>query len=135
MKKLIIVRGIPGSGKSTHAKELQKELNAAHWEADMFFMKDGKYNWNPKLAHIAHMWCFKKVFKSFEDYDTVIVSNTFLNPSDMKQYITEAQKLGIEVEVHRMTNEFQNVHGVPEERLQEMKNKLRDYPGEILYHA
>lgn len=41
MKKLIILRGIPGSGKTTHAHELmqyyiKENKNVAHFEADMF---------------------------------------------------------------------------------------------------
>ena len=41
-KVLYIVRGIPGSGKSTFAKS----LGGTHFEADMFFMKDGEYKFD-----------------------------------------------------------------------------------------
>jgi predicted kinase len=42
MATLTIVRGLPGSGKSTYAKS----LNVFHIEADMFCMKDGKYEFD-----------------------------------------------------------------------------------------
>ena len=41
-KVLYIVRGIPGSGKSTFAKS----LGGTHFEADMFFMKNGEYKYD-----------------------------------------------------------------------------------------
>ena len=63
MKKLVIIRGIPGSGKSTHASGLIKAYQSegrttAHFEADMFFThEDGSYHWNPKQIGFAHQWC------------------------------------------------------------------------------
>ena len=41
---LYIVRGVPGSGKTTYSKQ----LGIFHVEADMFHMKDGEYRWDPK---------------------------------------------------------------------------------------
>ena len=55
MKKLIILRGIPGSGKTTHARELMQyyineNATVTHFEADMFFTKsDGTYDWKPPV--------------------------------------------------------------------------------------
>lgn len=47
-KKLYIIRGAPGSGKSTKAKALIAEnLDLLHFEADMFFEQDGPYKFNP----------------------------------------------------------------------------------------
>ena len=39
MKTLYIVRGVPGSGKSTFAKT----LGGTHFETDNYFMIDGEY--------------------------------------------------------------------------------------------
>ena len=39
MKELILLRELPGAGKSTLAKRVCNQ----HIEADMFFMKDGEY--------------------------------------------------------------------------------------------
>lgn len=136
-KKLIIIRGIPGSGKSTYAKKLLEDLekegiSAKHYEADMFFMKNGEYVWNPMLAHKSHEWCFNKVFKSLEVNDVVIVSNTFTTQSEMDNYLTEAKNNDYDVTVYRMANEFQNQHGVPEQTLEKMKARFTDFDGEII---
>ena len=53
MKKLLLIIGIPGSGKSTLANKIKSEntefYDANVWEADKFFMKDGKYDFNPNI--------------------------------------------------------------------------------------
>jgi adenylate kinase family enzyme len=51
MEKIIyLVRGIPGSGKSTFAKS----LGGTHFETDQFFMVDGKYNFDGSKLKEAH---------------------------------------------------------------------------------
>jgi len=40
-KNLVIVRGLPGAGKSSFAKL----LGSAICTADDYFIKNGKYNW------------------------------------------------------------------------------------------
>jgi len=42
MSKLILVRGLPGSGKSTFAKT----FGCLHVEADMFYIVGGKYRFD-----------------------------------------------------------------------------------------
>jgi tRNA uridine 5-carbamoylmethylation protein Kti12 len=53
-KILYIVRGIPGSGKTTFAKS----LNCPVFEADMFFVNSqGIYNFDYTKIKDAHAWC------------------------------------------------------------------------------
>ena len=110
---LIIVRGIPGSGKSTFAKEIVKMFpdDSVHWESDMFFMHNGVYCWKPNKVNLAHRWCQQKVEKSFDAVDIVVVSNTFTTESEMKSYLDFAKENGISVQIVRMENRFENEHG------------------------
>ena len=59
MNKLILIRGLPGSGKSTFAKDLQ-DLNTDlyHYESDAFLMDDSKYVWAPHRIKQANNACF-----------------------------------------------------------------------------
>lgn len=138
MSKLYIIRGIPGSGKSTYADKLEKDLweegaEVTHHESDKFFMKDGEYRFDPSKLEEAHKQCFEKTFDSFDKgCDSVIVSNTFTTLWEMQPYLDKAKEKNIEVVVYRMANEFKNVHNVPEETLAKMKARFQDYENEII---
>ena len=55
-KILTLVRGLPGSGKSTFANWIWNEY--AICEADKFFYdKEGNYNFDATKLSQAHKWC------------------------------------------------------------------------------
>lgn len=137
MKKLVIIRGIPGSGKSTYANGLMKAYQSegrttAHFEADMFFThEDGSYHWNPKQIGFAHQWCQNQVRESLKNCDVVLVSNTSVKKKDVDIYVKIAQEAGAKYDIYRMFGQFQNVHEVPAETVQKMLESFEDYPGEL----
>jgi adenylate kinase family enzyme len=52
-KELVLMRGLPGSGKSTKARKIAGEVGVIY-STDDFFMIDGKYIYNPKLIGDYH---------------------------------------------------------------------------------
>ena len=84
MKKLILLRGLPGSGKSTFAKSISNE-STGHIESDMFFVKDGEYKFDGSKIKDAHNWCQDVVehWMNFIDFETLSpeysLKNIFLN--------------------------------------------------------
>lgn len=128
MSKLVIVRGIPGSGKSTFAKKLAKETDSAHFEADMFFIKDGEYHFDASKIKEAHEWCRDQVHKSIEADQSVVVSNTFVKMWEIKPYLS----MSSDIEVVEMTTRYQNVHGVPEEVVTRMEENWEEMDYSLL---
>lgn len=124
MAKLIIIRGIPGSGKSTMAKKMVAEGQAdTHWETDMFFLNEkGEYIFNRNELSNAHIKCQEKVRQDLEYNRRVIVSNTFVKKWEMQPYIDMAKELDVSLEILTVKGEFQNTHGVPEEVIARMKS-------------
>jgi predicted kinase len=123
-KVLYIVRGIPGSGKSTFAKTFK---TVEHYEADMFFMRGNGYEFDATKLKAAHEWCQDMVFMSMKRNEpTIVVSNTFTQEWEMEPYLEMAKTheykvFSIIVENrHGGTNE----HGVPEDKLEIMKNRF-----------
>ena len=58
---------------------------------------------------------------------SVIVSNTSLVKKEASPYIKLADHFGYEVEIHHMNGRFDNVHGVPKEKVQQMREKHQHY--------
>jgi predicted kinase len=130
MKKLrmTLIRGVPGSGKTTKALEiLEKEQNTDHWEADMFFERDGEYKFNPRLLGKAHAWCQKKTKESLKAGRNVIVANTFIKKWELEPYLLLAVDYNADVNYITCTGNYKNIHGVPEDKVESMRNNLEGY--------
>jgi len=96
-----------------------------HFEADMFFMIDGRYQFNPAKIRYAHEWCFECVRHSLMTCEeTVVVSNTFTQKWEAEKYLTLAKMAGVPVEIITCTEEYGSVHDVPEESMQKMRDRF-----------
>jgi predicted kinase len=129
MKELFLLRGLPGSGKSTLAKSLESIFC---YEADKYFEdEDGKYNFDPTKLKQAHQWCQDRVEKAMNAPNgfpplRITVSNTFTQEWEMQPYFDLAEKYGYRVYSLIVENRHGGVneHGVPEEKLVQMKNRF-----------
>ena len=129
---LFLIRGIPGSGKTSFATHIWNEY--AVCEADKFFYdKEGNYNFDPTKLKEAHAWCKNEVETRMIDhqnngqyYPEIAVSNTFTQEWEMKDYYDLAEKYGYKIVSLIVENRHggKNVHGVPDEKLEIMKNRF-----------
>lgn len=128
MKTLYIVRGIPGSGKSTFAKS----LGGSHFETDNFFMVDGEYKFDGSKIKDAHTWCQNGVNTAMilnntaGLNETIVVSNTFTQEWEMKPYFEMAETHGYRVFSIVVENRHGGVneHNVPDEVLTKMRDRF-----------
>ena len=131
-KVLTLVRGLPGSGKSTFANFIWNDY--AICEADKFFYdKEGNYNFDAIKLRYAHEWCREQVEIRMKDnqlneqfYTHIVVSNTFTKEWEMKPYFDLAERYGYRVYSLIVENRHGGVneHGVPAEKLEQMKNRF-----------
>lgn len=126
---LYLVRGLPGSGKSTFAKQLVSSgLVDDHFEADMFFIhpKTGEYNFNRDQLPKAHMWCQSETKESLSAGRSVVVSNTFVQEWEIEAYIEMAKECNAKLvsTVVENRHEGKTLHDVPEQVIKRMENSF-----------
>lgn len=123
-KILFIVRGLPGSGKSTFASI----LSDVYFEADQFFMQEGSYKFDPSKLRDAHAWCLAQVESMMQKSEPrIAVSNTFTQEWEMNSYFEAAKKYGYQVFSIIVENRHggKNAHGVPDDKIQIMKDRFQ----------
>jgi predicted kinase len=123
-KNLFLLRGLPGAGKST----LAKQLGGVNFEADRFFLdQNSEYKFDHTKLGEAHAWCRHSVMDAMRAGEpTVIVSNTFTQDWEMDPYYLLAEELGYRVFSLIVENRHGgiNSHGVPAEKLEQMKARF-----------
>ena len=124
-KILTICRGIPGSGKSTFAKQLTSNV----FESDHYFIdNEGNYNFDPSKIKDAHKDCQDNVRYAMESsISKIAVSNTSTQEWELQPYFELAEKYGYTVFSVVVENRHGGVnqHGVPEDKLQIMKDRFQ----------
>lgn len=128
---LLLVRGIPGSGKSTFVKRNYPQF--LHLENDMFHIDDeGHYCFDRRRQDEAVKWCLDMAELALSRGVSVVVSNTFTKRKYLKPYIDLAERYGHEHAVVRIDTYYGNVHDVPKEVVESMKRGFEDYEGETV---
>lgn len=91
--RLIIIKGIPGSGKTTYAKQIKDILKIVHnrdavmQEADMYMGP----RFDPKKLQSCHDMCQANTKANLQDGKLVIVSNTSTTKSERSIYMNIAR--------------------------------------------
>lgn len=145
-KKCVLMRGCPGSGKSTRAKERARRsrelgLSVVIVSADDYFVDaDGRYEFDGRRLNEAHKQCFDGFVDGlFHGFDVVILDNTNIKFSEFELYLKVASLAGRDIiidgrapkddaevlEWHR-----RNVHGVPFDKVQSRARQWEDIPPE-----
>lgn len=136
--KLVIFRGLPGSGKTTAARGYLEsgdfsEICAAD---DFFLTEDGRYLFRPDRLKEAHSSCQQKTRQALTEGKSVGVHNTFTTRWEMQVYIEMAEQLGAVLSVIDIfdggcDNEellARNEHNVPHDAIERMRSRYeRDW--------
>lgn len=142
-KDVIIMQGVPGSGKSTVAMNMAAGYPVAVTvSADHYFDEKAEragleYQdvFNPAELGAAHEQCMRRFLRAVQsnDADVVIVDNTNTSVDQMSPYYLTARALGATVVVVRVdcapeVAHGRNTHGVPEAAVWRMHSQMTKPP-------
>ena len=88
MRRVVIMQGLTGAGKTTLVKALYPETDNVVCSADKFFESTP---WNPRLLDQAHDECWDTFSSAIQaNASRIVVDNTNLKFVDYEPYILEA---------------------------------------------
>lgn len=134
-KLVLILSGIPGSGKSTFGKKYSgNEDSRITCSANDYFMKSGKYEFDVSKLGQAHKACMRKFLTHLilESIDLIIVDNTNTTALEIAPYYMAAISQGYRVELHSFdvsaeVGASRNIHGVSLHSCQIMARRFAEF--------
>ncbi len=132
MDVMVIMKGPPGSGKTTMALALKHDLERLSisteiHSTDNYFLQDGVYNFCLSLLEKYHHANYMAAMKS--QARVVIVDNTNLNGSAVKYYDAQNRRYMINLSMKKQPLDVlltRNVHSVPRAVLERMNAGYED---------
>lgn len=109
--KLLLLRGAPGSGKTTLAQTMFSKWTLIC--ADEYFVQpDGNFEFNVSLLKEAHDDCVERTQLALSEGKNVVVHNTFRTLKELSRYhdfvaITD-------VRIYRVVSQFKSDHKTPQ---------------------
>lgn len=129
-QKLILLRGCSGSGKTSLAEFLLGSIavRTCYFEADMYFETAEGYKFDPAELGKAHEWCQIRTKSALTRGLNVVVSNTSTTEKEVAVYQQIAQECGVEFIslVVERRHDGVNHHGVPDDKLHQQAQRLRN---------
>lgn len=138
-KQLLLLRGLPGSGKSYLANKIGIHLSnsiitVVICSTDYFWEKEtGQYNYRPHLLEIAHSWCRGQVANEmFKGTKLIILDNTNTTFKEIAPYLELAAAFSYDVEIVEPNNPWSKdvtecakhcTHNVPLATIEKMKER------------
>jgi tRNA uridine 5-carbamoylmethylation protein Kti12 len=122
---LYIIRGLPGSGKTTLAKELLEKGIVDHIvEADQFMVDENdNYKFDPTRLKFCHESCQAWVQYYLWNGFKVAVANTFTRVWEMEPYF----RMKYPYTVIEAKGNYKNIHGVPKYIIDDMKKRWQNF--------
>ena len=121
--ELVIVRGLPGSGKSTAAKKLI-DAGYTHIEADMYHLnkRTGVYEFDVNRRTHAWEWIKETMTNLLMSGQNVVLAGVFPQNKLLQSLKDGCDYMGVGFTVLTAEANHGNIHGVPADVLKGMRD-------------
>lgn len=135
MRKFIVLKGCPGSGKTFLANSLLTKYEGAVILSTDNYFEDfyGEYNWQRAMLEEAHAYTYYLFLLEMRKLTPVVIlDNTNVEYREFKKYVDRAKRSEYEIEILEPDTPWKfdvdelvarNQHGVPRETIQRMLNR------------
>jgi adenylylsulfate kinase-like enzyme len=120
-REILLIRGLPGSGKSQFARNLGKGFGVEYVEPEHFF-RDAPFNYS--LVRQAREWCLAEATRILNRDGQVIVVSPFTRECEIRPYRLMARHLGADLKIITLTGRGET--NVPEHVRQKMEERWED---------
>lgn len=134
MKKLVVLRGIPGSGKSQKAREIATEYKGTIVSVDNYFERNGEYKFLDTEISRAYGYVEGQVDILMQQQTQLIIADGIhQSEKHLRGYQALADKYGYELEIQYPDGEHifdvehcfrHSIHRVPRRTLQKIKDRF-----------
>lgn len=124
---LYVMQGASGSGKSTISEMICRSLpKCVICSTDDLFWEGTKYNFRFEKLAEYHAINLERTKVALDDGYDVIVDNTNIMRWQCRKYVEYAVSKGIAVVFIRVNGQFKNVHGVGDDKVQQMRDSMEN---------
>lgn len=124
---LLLLRGLPGSGKTTLGATLAASCMWPLHEADHYFYDgDGNYNFDPAYLPEAHAQCQERTESCLRQNQSCVVANTATTEWEVQQYAAIAERTGAVLQTVIVENRHggESRHAVPKATIARMADRF-----------
>ena len=137
----LIMRGLPGSGKSTFVSFLSSLVaSSVHAVDDLHTGNDGSFYWDESLSESRYYLNYSNFIQSCHRGDKLVICDCInLDRSSVDKYVSAAKSFGYFVYVVTpdqpsvLESSIRNLHDVSADQAKSMLSSWEDWPDKSLF--